>query len=273
MRIDHVQLTMPEGQEDEARRFYGRLLEMPEVPKPESLRARGGCWFRTTGCEIHVGVEPSFQPQRKAHPAFSVPGLDALARRLRDAGIAVEWSDALPGVSRFFANDPFGNRIEFVAEGTGLRDVSLPVTLVCGALLRVDRVLMVRRNGLDGDYWALPGGSIERDERPEDAVVREVLRETGHTVEVSRVLWDAPVPNRHGMASGSVTRCFLVVPAATGGPTTQGTDAERRDPDPPLPSLVSAQPPTPDVDWLRLDEVRSEPQVSRVLDILQDGAR
>lgn len=271
MRIDHIQLTMPEGQEDEARRFYGRLLEMPEVPKPESVRARGGCWFRTTGCEVHLGVEASFRPQRKAHPAFSVPDLDALAGRLTAAGVDLDWNDLLPGVRRFHAPDPFGNRIEFVAEGTGLRDASFPVTLVCGALLRVDRVLMVRRPGLDGEYWALPGGPIERDERPEDAVVREVLRETGHAVEVSRVLWDAPLPNRHGLASGSVTRCFLVVPEQSRRLNPEDADAGHNR-DQPLESLVSPQPPTPDVEWLRLDEVRSEPQVSRVLDVLREGA-
>ncbi len=30
--LDHVQLAMPKGREDEARAFYGALLGIPEVP-------------------------------------------------------------------------------------------------------------------------------------------------------------------------------------------------------------------------------------------------
>ena len=43
--IDHVQLAMPAGGEEEARRFYSGLLEIPEVAKPEVLAQRGGVWF------------------------------------------------------------------------------------------------------------------------------------------------------------------------------------------------------------------------------------
>ena len=113
MRIGHVQLAMPEEGEDEARRFFGRLLGMEEVPKPSALAARGGCWFRADDCEVHLGVDPDFRPQRKAHPAFVVPDLRALAARLEQAGLAVEWDDRIPGVDRFYVHDPFGNRLEF----------------------------------------------------------------------------------------------------------------------------------------------------------------
>jgi catechol 2,3-dioxygenase-like lactoylglutathione lyase family enzyme len=43
--IDHVQLTMPPGREDDARRFYGGLLGLPEKAKPPALAARGGVCF------------------------------------------------------------------------------------------------------------------------------------------------------------------------------------------------------------------------------------
>ena len=43
--IDHVQLAMPPGREDEARVFYAQLLGIPEVPKPADLAKRGGAWF------------------------------------------------------------------------------------------------------------------------------------------------------------------------------------------------------------------------------------
>ena len=47
--LDHVQLAMPAGKEAEARAFYGNLLGLREVPKPEPLRARGGVWFSGPG--------------------------------------------------------------------------------------------------------------------------------------------------------------------------------------------------------------------------------
>jgi len=106
VRLDHVQLAAPPGCEAEARRFFGEVLGLREVEKPPALAARGGVWFE----QLHVGVEEDFRPARKAHPAFVVDDLDALAARLGD----VEWDDALPGTRRFYARDPWGNRLEFV---------------------------------------------------------------------------------------------------------------------------------------------------------------
>jgi catechol 2,3-dioxygenase-like lactoylglutathione lyase family enzyme len=106
--LDHVQVAGPPGCEEEARRFYGGLLGLTELEKPESLRARGGVWFEY----LHVGVEESFVAARKAHPALRVTELDALARRLQAAGVAVRWDEEIPGVRRFYVADPFGNRLE-----------------------------------------------------------------------------------------------------------------------------------------------------------------
>jgi catechol 2,3-dioxygenase-like lactoylglutathione lyase family enzyme len=111
VRIDHVQLAAPAGCEAEARRFFGVLLGLTEVAKPPSLAARGGVWFALAdGRQLHIGVERDFAPARKAHPAFAVDDLDALAAQLGDA----QWDDELPGVRRFYAADPWGNRLEFV---------------------------------------------------------------------------------------------------------------------------------------------------------------
>lgn len=113
-RIDHVQLAMPAGREDEARSFYGGVLGMTEVVKPPVLAARGGVWFRSGEAQVHLGVEAEFRPARKAHPALLVRGLAALADRLRSAGIAVVDDEALPGFDRVYVADPFGNRLELL---------------------------------------------------------------------------------------------------------------------------------------------------------------
>jgi catechol 2,3-dioxygenase-like lactoylglutathione lyase family enzyme len=111
--IDHVQVAAPPGCEAEARAFYGELLGLEELAKPQALAARGGCWFRAGSQELHVGVEEPFAPARKAHPSFVVSDLDEVGARLTSAGIDVAYDDQIPGTRRFEAADPFGNRLEF----------------------------------------------------------------------------------------------------------------------------------------------------------------
>jgi catechol 2,3-dioxygenase-like lactoylglutathione lyase family enzyme len=112
--IDHVQLAAPAGCEREARRFFGDLCGLEEIPKPEALAARGGVWFRCGTQELHVGVDEDFAPARKAHPAFRLASraeLRSLAARIGE----VRWDEELAGHERFYASDPFGNRLEFLA--------------------------------------------------------------------------------------------------------------------------------------------------------------
>jgi catechol 2,3-dioxygenase-like lactoylglutathione lyase family enzyme len=116
--IDHVQLAAPPGCEPEARRFFGGLLGLTEIEKPEPLRARGGVWFAVGSQQLHIGVESGFSPARKAHPALRVnePDLLRLAAILEAAGESVTWDEALEGVKRFYVADPWGNRIELLAD-------------------------------------------------------------------------------------------------------------------------------------------------------------
>jgi catechol 2,3-dioxygenase-like lactoylglutathione lyase family enzyme len=113
--IHHVQLACPANSEDLARSFYRDLLGFAELAKPPVLAARGGCWFRGNGIEIHLGVEKPFIPARKAHPGLLWADLDGLAARLTAADVQVAWSDELPGFRRFYSADCFGNRLEFLA--------------------------------------------------------------------------------------------------------------------------------------------------------------
>jgi len=112
--LDHVQLAMPPRGEEEARAFYGGLLGLTEVEKPPALRVRGGCWFQAPGIQIHLGVQPDFEPARKAHPGLLVADLQAARAALEGAGIPVQEDDAEIGRPRFHASDPFGNRLEFM---------------------------------------------------------------------------------------------------------------------------------------------------------------
>jgi hypothetical protein len=84
-QLEHVQLAMPAGGEQAARNFYSGLLGIPEVPKPPHLAARGGCWFEDGSLKVHLGVEASFRPAKKAHPAFLVRDLTSLVAQLHRA--------------------------------------------------------------------------------------------------------------------------------------------------------------------------------------------
>jgi catechol 2,3-dioxygenase-like lactoylglutathione lyase family enzyme len=121
-RIDHVQLAMPPGREDEGRVFYDDVLGITEVPKPPHLAKRGGCWFERDGLKVHLGVEADFKAARKAHPAFIVSNLEELVTRLQTRGYRVVEDEPLEGYHRRYVDDPFGNRIELLEPDTCVSD-------------------------------------------------------------------------------------------------------------------------------------------------------
>lgn len=115
--LDHVQLAMPVGAEDAGRAFYVGLLGLAELPKPPALATRGGFWVRAGAIDVHLGVEADFRAAKKAHPCFLVADLSVLRARLAEAGYPIKDDAEIPGRARFFSEDPFGNRLEFVAFG------------------------------------------------------------------------------------------------------------------------------------------------------------
>jgi catechol 2,3-dioxygenase-like lactoylglutathione lyase family enzyme len=112
--IDHLQIAAPTGCKAAAREFYGSLLGMQELEKPEPLRSRGGCWFQCGDQQLHIGVEQNFHPAQEAHPAFVASDLKELRQTLIAHGIKVTDDHSLPGTRRFFAEDRCGNRLEFL---------------------------------------------------------------------------------------------------------------------------------------------------------------
>ncbi|HZU14594.1 MAG TPA: VOC family protein [Chloroflexota bacterium] len=113
--LHHAQITVPVGEEDRARRFYCDLLDLTEIPKPESLRGRGGFWLQVGDRQVHIGTERGVdRSSTKAHLAYQVNGIEAWRERLRAAGVAIEESVPVDGATRFECRDPFGNRIEII---------------------------------------------------------------------------------------------------------------------------------------------------------------
>jgi catechol 2,3-dioxygenase-like lactoylglutathione lyase family enzyme len=117
MHLSDVNITMPTGGEGIARWFYGELLGLREVPKPEPLRARGGVWFDAGGLDVHLSVEEDRTgPDALRHFGLDCPDTDAVRARLQAAGVATEDGRPAPW-RRFFVRDPFGNRIEIHEPG------------------------------------------------------------------------------------------------------------------------------------------------------------
>jgi len=113
-KIDHVQLAGPKGCEEAASDFFAGILGLTEVEKPEELKKRGGVWFEFGTFQLHIGIEDSFAPAKKAHPALMVENIEELKNHLKKHEIAFTEDDNLPGARRIHVFDPFGNRLEFI---------------------------------------------------------------------------------------------------------------------------------------------------------------
>ncbi len=112
-RLDHVQICIPPGAEDGAREFYGRLLGLREIEKPDPLKGRGGLWFEIADIQLHVGAEDS-AASPKRHPAFEVENVEEVRRYLEASGVRTRDEPGVAGVNRFSLFDPFDNRIELL---------------------------------------------------------------------------------------------------------------------------------------------------------------
>ncbi len=105
-------MTVPRALEAECLAFYREVLALPEIPKPEELRARGGAWFQAGDIQFHIGVDPEPSPTSKRHVCFRVDDLAAARADAVAKGVTIESEGMAEGLRRFFIRDPAGNRIE-----------------------------------------------------------------------------------------------------------------------------------------------------------------
>ena len=112
-RLDHIQICIPKGKEDEARHFYTGIIGLAEIPKPRSLIANGGLWYKIADTQLHIGTENEMN-NSKRHPAFEVSNLEESRNYLIAHGVSLKDEIQIPGQKRFSFFDPFGNRIELL---------------------------------------------------------------------------------------------------------------------------------------------------------------
>lgn len=115
--IHHVNVTVPKALEDKARHFYGTVMSLLEVPKPEDSRGRGGAWYQLGDTQLHLSIEDGLSEISKRHVCYTVSDLDQAEAQFRSAGVEILPDEQpTPGWRRFYVRDPGGNRLE-IAQG------------------------------------------------------------------------------------------------------------------------------------------------------------
>jgi 8-oxo-dGTP diphosphatase len=72
-----------------------------------------------------------------------------------------------------------------------------PKLTVDGVILKNNRLLLIKRRNLPfKGKWAFPGGFVEYGEKTEDAVIREVLEETGLETKINDLMGVYSDPTR-----------------------------------------------------------------------------
>jgi len=117
LSIDHVQVTAPRAREKEARHFYGNVLGLKEIERPQTTIPATGLWYAFEEAhQLHIVFsENPLKPPAGDHYAVTVDDLEAVKRQLADHEVPYEPSPVQAGYARMFVQDPFGNRIEFIA--------------------------------------------------------------------------------------------------------------------------------------------------------------
>jgi len=112
---------------------------------------------------------------------------------------------------------------------SGRRYPARPVLGVGALIFSGSRVLLVERGGepLAG-YWSLPGGGVETGERLEEAVVREVLEETGLAVSAGSIatVFERIIPDANGVPEYHYVLIDFYC-TVHGGELRPGTDSSR----------------------------------------------
>lgn len=112
-RLDHIQICIPGGKENEARQFYGGVIGLAEIPKPAALAQNGAIWFQAGDIQLHIGAENGNNASKR-HPAFEVTDINSARIQLEKNGVKIIEKIAVPGRSRFSFLDPFENKIELL---------------------------------------------------------------------------------------------------------------------------------------------------------------
>ena len=117
MQLDHA--SIPVGDIDDAVAFYGEVLGLEPLPRPDF--GFPGAWFDAGGTPVHLttngtlrGSESPVRPN-EAHVAFRVDDVDAMLSHLASHDVEVwELPNSPAALRQIFFNDPWGNMLEMI---------------------------------------------------------------------------------------------------------------------------------------------------------------
>jgi 8-oxo-dGTP diphosphatase len=99
----------------------------------------------------------------------------------------------------------------------------IPRITVDGLVFKDERILLIKRKKEPfKGKWALPGGFVEYGEKTEDAVIREVLEETGLKTKITRLSGVYSDPDRDPRGHTITVSYILKI---TGGELKPGDDS------------------------------------------------
>ena len=116
-RAHHVSFSVSDI--DRARAFYGELLGLPEIERPDF--GIPGAWYQAGEIQVHLIVAPEgaptgAPPERISpvanHAAFEIEDYGAARDALLERGVALIETGA--EVGQLFLQDPDGNVIELI---------------------------------------------------------------------------------------------------------------------------------------------------------------
>jgi catechol 2,3-dioxygenase-like lactoylglutathione lyase family enzyme len=119
-KLNHVNVTVPSALEEAAKHFYGTVLGLPQLAKPEGTRQNLGAWYEFGGVQLHLSIEEDVHNElSERHVCYQVADAAGAELHLRNAGIEII-PDQRPveGTARFFLRDPGGNMIEITQRVT-----------------------------------------------------------------------------------------------------------------------------------------------------------
>lgn len=105
-----VQIVVPVTDVARSRRFYGGLLALEEIERPDGV---AGAWYRAGTTVIQLECQPPAAADGRGRFCLWVEDLEEARQTLEAAGAAAEEAQsAIPGVRRLVLRDPDGNRVE-----------------------------------------------------------------------------------------------------------------------------------------------------------------
>ena len=159
MKIQHVQLSIPSGRIEEARKFYVEIIGLGEIVRPKGLSGRPGLWLSLSdGQELHLAEDPMGEPAKSmAHVALVIDSAETFEMRLSEAQIPIEKRVVVEGWTRLHFRDPFGNRIELIQTSMPVRHADeFTVDFPKGDLEKILKSIEIKvQQFLDGDQSKL----------------------------------------------------------------------------------------------------------------------